>query len=82
MILAGKNQLHLHILLEVLQRYYKLAILGNLNMPSNVKPKFYYQNCRTILCLSTGKKSTASPRVPRDTAKICKLILGTLDMPG
>ena len=62
MILAGKNQLHLHILLEILQRYYKLAILGNLNMPSNVKPKFYYQIVEQF-CVYLQAKNQLHPHV-------------------
>ena len=39
-------------------------------------------SCRKLLCLSAGKNSTSLSCFNGDIAKICKLILGTLSMPG
>ena len=50
-------------------------------MPGYAKPKWYYQLPENF-CLFAGKKSTSPPCFSGDIAKICKLILGTLGMPG
>ena len=42
-ICRQKIKLILHIFLEILQRYCKLAVLGTLGVPGYVNPKWYYQ---------------------------------------
>ena len=65
-----------------MQRYCKLAVLSTLGMPLGMlcTPKQILSIYRNFLCLSAGTKSISC--FPGDTAKICKLILGNLGMPG
>ena len=52
----GKINSILYVFLEILQRYYKVVVLGALGMPGRAHPKWYYQFVEKC-CLSAGKKS-------------------------
>ena len=78
----GKINSIFYVLLEILQRYYKVVVLGALGMPSHAHSKWYYQFIENICVYLQVKNQFHSPCFFRDTAKICKLILGTLGMSG
>ena len=72
----------LYVLLEILQRYYKVVVLGPLGIPNHAHPKWYYQFVENFCVYLQVKNQFHSPCFSGDTAKICKLILGTLGMSG
>ena len=55
----GENNSILYVFFEILQRYYKVVVLGALGMPGHAQPKWYYQFVENVLCLSAGKMSTS-----------------------
>ena len=68
----------LQVFLETLQRYYKVVVLGPLGMPGYAHPKWYYQFVENFCVYLEVKNQFHSPCFSGDTAKIWKLILGTL----
>ena len=73
-----------HFFLKILKRNGKLVILGNLSMPGHT-PKMVVSVWGNIRHLSAGKKSTSSFTFSLSyflLQRYCKLVLGTLDMPG
>ena len=73
-----------HFFLKILQRNSKLVILGNLSMPGHT-PKMIVSIWGNIWHLSAGKKSCSSFTFSVSYFLLqgyCKLVLGTLDMPG
>ena len=73
-----------HFFLKILQRNSKLVILGNLSMPGHTS-KMIVSIWGNIWHLSAGKKSTSSFTFSLSyflLQRYCKLVLGTLDMPG
>ena len=76
----GKINSILYVFLEILQRYYKVVVLDALGMPGHAQPKWYYQFVENFCVYLQVKNQFHSPCFSGDTAKICKLILGTLGM--
>ena len=77
---AGKNQVHPLLFLEILQRNCKIVFLGTLGMSGYFYK--YYQFVENFCAYLQEKNQFYTPCFSGDTAKICKLILGTLDMSG
>ena len=63
-----------------MQICYKPVVLGTLGMPGYAHLNWYYQFEEIIYVYLQGKISISC--FYGDTAKICKLILGTLGMSG
>ena len=83
LICRQKNQLHPSLFLELLQRYCKPVILGNLSMSGLAHSKQYYQLVENFCVYLQAKKQLHHPCFSGDSAKICKLlILHTLGKPG
>ena len=78
----GKINSILYVFLETLQRYYKVVVLGSLGMPDHAHPNWYYQFVEFFCVNLQVKNQFHSPCISGDTAKISKLILGTLGMSG
>ena len=74
----GKINSILQVSLKLLQRCYKVVVLGALGMPSHAKPKWYYQFLEKFCVYLQAKNQFHSPCFSGNTAKICKPILGTL----
>ena len=68
--------------LEILQRYYKVVVLGALGMPGHAHPKWYYQFVENFCIYLQVKNQFHNPCFSGDTIKTCKLILGALGMSG
>ena len=51
----------LPVFLDILQRYYKLVILGTFGEAWLHKPKMIVSSCRKLSCLSAGRRTTSSP---------------------
>ena len=73
-----------HVLLEILQRYGKIVILGTLGMPGYPNPKWFYQLVDNFCVYLWAKYQLHPPCFSGDIAKICKLLisLGTLGIPS
>ena len=78
----GKINSILYVLLEILQRYYKVVVLGALGMPGHAHPKWYYQFVENFCIYLQVKNQFHNPCFSGDTIKTCKLILGALGMSG
>ena len=80
----------LHVFLQILQRFYKTCgfdflttcCFGYYGHAWLYIRKVIQSVCRKVLCLSPGKKSASSPMLFWRYCKICKPIMGNLDMPG
>ena len=80
-ICRQKTNFILHVFLDILQRCYKLVVLGTLGMPGHAHPNWYYQLVENFRVYLQAKNQLHSPHFSGDIAKICKLIFGTLGMP-
>ena len=72
----------LYVFLEILQWYYKVVFLGALVIPGHAHPKWSYQFVKHFCVYLQVKNQFHSPWFSRDTARIWKLILGTLGLSG
>ena len=81
LIYRHKINLIFHVFLETMQRYCKIVILGTMGMPCYAHPKWYYQHVENF-CVICRQNINSIPRVFLNITKMCKLILGILDMPG
>ena len=78
----AKTNFILHVFLEMLQRYSKLVVFGFLGLSGSAQPKLYYHFIENF-CVYLQAKNLLDPScLCGDIAKICKLILDTLGMPG
>ena len=64
------------------QRYCKPVVLGTLDMPSYAHPKRYYHLVENFDVYLQAKNQLHPPCFYGNIAKIYKLILGTLGIPG
>ena len=79
----GKIISILYVFLEILQRYCKVVVLlGALGMPGHAHPKWYYQFVENFCIYLQVKNQFHNPCFFGYTAKICKIIFGTLGMSG
>ena len=72
----------LYVFLKILLGYYKVVALGALGMPDHAHPKWCYQFVEKCCVYLQVKNQFHSSCFSGDTAKICRLIFGTLGMSG
>ena len=77
----AKINVNLYIFLDILQGYCKLVVSGTLGMPGYAHPNWYYQLVETFCVYLQAENQFHTPCFSGDTAKICKLILGSLGVP-
>ena len=77
-----KTNFIFYVLLEMLQRYCKLAVLGTLGMSGYTHSKWYYHLVETFVFICRQKINFISHAFSGDIAKICEHFLATLGMPS
>ena len=78
----AKKQLHSSVFLVILQGYCKLVVFGTLRLSGYVHQKRYYHLAQNVCVYLHEKNQLHSLCFYGDISRICKVILGTLDMPG
>ena len=73
-----KINFHLHVFLEILQRYCNLVILSTLDMVEYPHPKRYYQIVENFCVYLLLKNQFHFPCFSGDIAKMCKYLIWVL----